>query len=61
MKTAAELAKCAEQLTGLTYWEWLKLKKSIDNDFDRRKDEYERALTLAPVKDIEEAINRVFG
>jgi hypothetical protein len=61
MKTAAELAKCAEQLTGLTYLEWIRLKLSIDNDFNRRKSEYERTLTLAPIKDIEEAVNRVFG
>ena len=51
----------AECLNGVSYWDWIKLRASMDMVFDMQKREAERELRFSSLQDLENAIRSRFG
>ena len=48
-------------LRGITYFEWIKLRESINAVFEMQKGEFEKKLKLADSEDVERIIRSRFG
>ena len=48
-------------LRGITYFEWIKLRESINAVFEMQKGEFEKKLKLADSEDVEWIIRSRFG
>lgn len=53
--------KYIKELTGITYFEWVKLKTSVDRAFDEQKGEFERSLKFASPDTASNLIRSQFG
>lgn len=60
MRSNQELATMIQQLSGMTYKEWQKIKLIVDGCFEIKQQEFKRSLEL-PTEEIENVIRRQFG
>lgn len=56
MNTADRISTYLEKLDGISYFDWLKLRQSVDRLFDKQKNEQERHLELALSRDTDKLI-----
>ncbi len=45
---AKEIAEWVNKLTGISYFQWLKVRMAIDRTFSKQRHESERQFRLAP-------------
>ena len=55
------MEKYIEVLKGISYFEWIKLRESMDAEFNRLIGESKRKLELTDVERVEKAIRSQFG
>ena len=56
-----KVEKYIEALKGISYFEWIKLREGMDNEFNRLIGESKRKLELTDVERVEKAIRSQFG
>lgn len=56
-----KITEAAKALVGLSYFDWLKLRSAVDNEFSKKEREFERELKLSADNDIAKAIREQFG
>lgn len=55
------MEKYIEALKGISYFEWIKLREGMDNEFNRLIGESKRKLELTDVERVEKTIRSQFG
>lgn len=61
MREVSKVEKYIEALKGISYFEWIKLREGMDNEFNRLIGESKRKLELTDVERVEKAIRSQFG
>ena len=56
-----KVEKYIEALKGISYFEWIKLREGMDNEFNRLIGESKRKLELTDVERVEKTIRSQFG
>lgn len=56
-----KITEAVKALVGLSYFDWLKLRNAVDNEFSKKEREFERELKLSADDDIAKAIREQFG
>ena len=56
-----KVEKYIEALKGISYFEWIKLREGMDNEFNRLIGESKRTLELTDVERVEKTIRSQFG
>ena len=56
-----KVEKYIEALNGISYFEWIKLREGMDNEFNRLIGESKRKLELTDVERVEKTIRSQFG
>ena len=56
-----KVEKYIEALKGISYFEWIKLREGMDNEFNRLIGEFKRKLELTDVERVEKTIRSQFG
>ena len=56
-----KVEKYIEALKGISYFEWIKLREGMDNEFNRFIGESKRKLELTDVERVEKTIRSQFG
>ena len=57
----SKVEKYIEALKGISYFEWIKLREGMDNEFNRLIGESKRKLELTDVERVEKTIRSQFG
>lgn len=60
-KWVSKVEKYIEALKGISYFEWIKLREGMDNEFNRLIGESKRKLELTDVERVEKTIRSQFG
>lgn len=61
MREVSKVEKYIEALKGISYFEWIKLREGMDNEFNRLIGESKRKLELTDVERVGKTIRSQFG
>lgn len=60
-KWVSKVEKYIEALKGISYFEWIKLREGMDNEFNRLIGESKRSLQLTDSENVKRIIRSRFG
>ena len=55
------MEKYIEDLKGISYYDWIRLRESIDQEFNRQIDESKKSLKLTDPENVKKIIRSQFG
>ena len=55
------MEKYIEDLKGISYYDWIRLRESIDQEFNRKIDESKKSLKLTNPENVKKIIRSQFG
>ena len=55
------MEKYIEDLKGISYYDWIRLRESIDQEFNRKIDESKKSLKLTDPENVKKIIRSQFG
>ena len=55
------MKKYIEDLKGISYYDWIRLRESIDQEFNRKIDESKKSLKLTDPENVKKIIRSQFG
>lgn len=55
------MEKYIEDLKGISYYDWIRLRESIDQEFNRKIDESKKNLKLTDPENVKKIIRSQFG
>ena len=61
MQEVSKVEKYIEALKGISYFEWIKLREGMDNEFNRLIGESKRSLQLTDSENVKRIIRSRFG
>ena len=55
------MEKYIEDLKGISYYDWIRLREGIDREFNRKIDESKKSLKLTDSENVKKIIRSQFG
>ena len=55
------MEKYIDDLKGISYYDWIRLRESIDQEFNRKIDESKKSLKLTDPENVKKIIRSQFG
>lgn len=60
-KGGKEMEKYIEDLKGISYYDWIRLREGVDREFNRKIDESKKNLKLTDSENVKKIIRSQFG